>query len=72
MENLVSDSVIEEISGGSEYQVRHYGAPDISRRGLATPTVMGLSASFVPWPGVVPYCDRFAESDPPWLQVEAV
>lgn len=30
VENLVSDSAIEAISGGSEYQVPHYAAPDIS------------------------------------------
>ena len=38
MENLVSDSAIEAISGGSEYQVPHYAAPDISRRELAAPS----------------------------------
>ena len=36
--NLVSDSAIEAISGGSEYQVPHYAAPDISRRELAAPS----------------------------------
>ncbi len=36
VENLVSDSAIEAISGGSEYQVPHYAAPDIPRRELAT------------------------------------
>lgn len=38
VENLVSDSAIEAISGGSEYQVPHYAAPDISRRELAAPS----------------------------------
>lgn len=32
VENLVSDSAIEAISGGSEYQLPHYAAVDISRR----------------------------------------
>lgn len=36
VENLVSDSAIEAISGGSEYQVPHNAAPDIPRRELAT------------------------------------
>ena len=35
VENLVSDSTIEAISGGSEYQVEHNVPPDISRRELA-------------------------------------
>ena len=38
VENLVSDSAIEAISGGSEYQSRHYGETDISRRELAAPS----------------------------------
>ncbi len=37
VENLVSDSALEAISGGSEYLVRHYVAPDISRREAAAP-----------------------------------
>ena len=35
VENLVSDSAIEAISGGSEYQVRGNLAPDISHHELA-------------------------------------
>ena len=35
VENLVSDSTIEAISGGSEYRVLHYATPDISRRELS-------------------------------------
>ena len=35
VENLVSDSAIEAISGGSEYLMRHNAASDISRRELA-------------------------------------
>ena len=38
VENLVSDSAIEAISGGSEYQLPHYAATDISRRELAAPS----------------------------------
>ena len=38
VENLVSDSAIEAISGGSEYQVPHYAAPDISHHELAAPS----------------------------------
>lgn len=38
VENLVSDSAIEAISGGSEYQVGHNVPPDISRRELAAPS----------------------------------
>lgn len=43
VENLVSDSAIEAISGGSEYQLPHYAATDISRRELAAPP--GIRAS---------------------------
>ena len=38
VENLVSDSTIEAISGGSEYRLRHNAAVDISRRELSAPT----------------------------------
>ena len=38
VENLVSDSAIEAISGGSEYQLPHNAATDISRRELAAPS----------------------------------
>lgn len=38
VENLVSDSAIEAISGGSEYQLPHNAAVDISRRELAAPS----------------------------------
>ena len=37
VENLVSDSAIAVISGGSEYQVQHNVAPDISRQKPAAP-----------------------------------
>ena len=37
VENLVSDSTIEAISGGSEYQLQHNVAVDISRRELSAP-----------------------------------
>lgn len=38
VENLVSDSAIEAISGGSEYQLAHNAPVDISRRELAAPS----------------------------------
>ena len=37
VENLVSDSAIEAISGGSEYQLAHYAPVDISRQKTAAP-----------------------------------
>ena len=37
VENLVSDSAIEAISGGSEYQLEHNVPVDISRRELSAP-----------------------------------
>ena len=37
VENLVGDSAIEAISGGSEYRLPHNAAVDISRRELASP-----------------------------------
>lgn len=37
VENLVSDSAIEAISGGSEYQLGHNVPTDISRREFAAP-----------------------------------
>ena len=37
VENLVSDSAIEAISGGSEYRLRDNHAVDISRRELSAP-----------------------------------
>lgn len=38
VENLVSDSAIEAISGGSEYRLRDNHAVDISRRELSAPS----------------------------------
>ena len=37
VENLVSDSAIEAISGGSEYRLVHNGPVDISRQKTAAP-----------------------------------
>ncbi|WP_281775675.1 hypothetical protein [Bifidobacterium ruminantium] len=37
VENLITSSTLEAISGGSEYQVGHYVPPDISRRELSAP-----------------------------------
>ena len=37
VEDLVSDFAIEAISGGSEYQLPHYAATDISHHELAAP-----------------------------------
>ena len=37
VENLITSSTLEAISGGSEYQVQHNVAPDISRQKPAAP-----------------------------------
>ena len=38
VENLITSSTLDAISGGSEYQVPHYAAPDISHHELAAPS----------------------------------
>lgn len=38
VENLITSSTLDAISSGSEYQSRHYGETDISRRELSAPT----------------------------------
>ncbi len=38
VENLITSSTLDAISGGSEYRLRDNHAVDISRRGLAAPT----------------------------------
>ncbi|MFR4548620.1 MAG: hypothetical protein ACLT4Y_10105, partial [Bifidobacterium breve] len=37
VENLITSSTLDAISSGSEYQSRHYGETDISRRELSAP-----------------------------------
>ena len=50
VENLVSDSTIEAISGGSEYRLVHNGPVDISRQKTAAPA--GIHASVPRHPSV--------------------